>query len=307
MRILSFDIGIKNLAWCLAESRNIPSTSGISNECCWKILDWGVWDLRVDVKDEIYHPEFCCATTSSGRICGRVPMYSDLSGDVCLGGYCKTHLKHCEAFHTNEDIRKLPKTPIAQLRGKATSLNIDIKGMKKSEIVSKIGEIYRKRCVFKIPKLVNSRRIGLETIHNRIIQRVKDIHCSADLIFIENQPVKMNATMKTIQIILWTTLRERMIRSGIINPKVRFLNANKKLMVRPNDEAPWNFEILTEEVAKREARRRSYSERKKESITRVSTILTKTGQDCHHKWFERNPKKDDLADCLLMCLWGMCD
>ena len=109
--------------------------------------------------------------------------------------------------------------------------------------------------------------------------------------------------MKTIQIILWTSLREKMILSGIENPKIRFVNASKKLTVKPNDEQPWLFEIDRQF----NPRLKEYSQRKKESIARVIQLLELTKQDTHLKWFKNNPKKDDLADCLLMCLWGTCD
>ena len=306
MRVLSFDIGIKNLAWCLTEAYDMPvreNQTETEQSSCWKILDWGVWDLRVDIKDEIYHPEFCCAITKSGKVCGRIPVYSDLSENECLGGYCKTHSKFSNAKHTSEDIKKLPKTGANVLREKATMLGININGLRKKEIIDKISNIYRKRCLYTIPKLKNSKKMGLSEIHDRIIQRVNDIHCSADLVLIENQPVRMNATMKTIQIILWTSLRERMIRNGVSSPNVKFVNASKKLTVSPKQEFPWCFEI----DRSNNPRLREYSQRKKESIDRVGNILRLTKQDTHLDWFLKNPKKDDLADCLLMCLWGTCD
>lgn len=299
MRVLSFDVGIKNLAWCLTESYDLPTQEDV----CWKILDWGVWDLRIDMKDEIYHPDFCCAVTKSGKICGRVPGYADLSGNECLGGYCKTHSKHSNASHTSEDIKRLPKTGITDLRKIATELGIQCSGLRKKELVSNIGEIYRKRCLFSIPKLKNAKKISLDEIHNRIIQRIKDIHCSADCVLIENQPARMNATMKTIQIILWTSLREQMIRNGSLQPNVKFVNASRKLNVQSSHSAPWFFEV----DQRFNTNMREYSQRKKASIQRVGEILRLTKQEIHFEWFLNNPKKDDLADCLLMCLWGTCD
>lgn len=299
MRVLSFDIGIKNLAWCLTESNDMVS----NDSACWRILDWGVWDLRVDIQDEIYHPEFCCARTKSGNICGRNPMFSDLSGNECLGGYCKTHSSQSNAKHTSEDIKKLPKTGIADLRKLAETMKIESKGRNKKELVSIIGERYRQRCLYKIPQLKNSKKMPLDQLHDRIIQRLQDIHCTANLVLIENQPVRMNATMKTIQIILWTSLREKMLRCGVEKPNVKFVNASKKLTVSPTQEFPWKFEVVREN----NPRFKEYSQRKKESIIRVQQILGETQQTTHLEWFLNNPKRDDLADCLLMCLWGTCD
>jgi len=44
MRILSFDIGIRNLAYCMIETSLTPSFN-------FEIIDWGIWDLRMDVGD----------------------------------------------------------------------------------------------------------------------------------------------------------------------------------------------------------------------------------------------------------------
>jgi acetolactate synthase small subunit len=301
MRILSFDVGIKNLAWCLTETKQ----NEIENQCCWKILDWGVWDLRIDIEDAIYHPEFCYANTASGKICGKAPMYSDISDGVCLGGLCKIHAKHSTAICTGDEIKGLSRLGIETLREKARSMQLNVQGMRKKEIIDCISIEFKKRCLVKIPKLQHAKRMSIENIHDRIRQRIQDIHCSADVILIENQPVRINATMKTVQMILWTTLRDTLLSNGVSNPVIKFINANKKLMVYPDthEPSPWYCHILGDQQARSDARQRNYNDRKKESVSRVQSLLEMTHQDIHLRWFNHNPKNDDLADCLLMCLY----
>ena len=304
MRVLSFDIGIKNLAWCLTDCQPITATP--SGSCCWKILDWGVWDLRIDIKDEIYYPEFCTAKTGSGKICGRIPMFTDISGSTCIGAFCKTHAGKSEAHSSSEDIKKIPKMGVEQLREMADTMRISTTGMRKVEIVDAIVTKIKERYLFKIPALKKAKTMSLDDIHDRILQRLTDIQCFADCVLIENQPVKLNATMKSVQMILWTTVRNKMMElRPDIKPNIAFLNANKKLMVAPStmEETPFSYTILSSSVAQSSARDRTYAQRKEESVSRVKRILNTTAQHEHLRWFEGNTKNDDLADCLLMCLY----
>lgn len=50
--------------------------------------------------------------------------------------------------------------------------------------------------------------------------------------------------MKSVQMILWTTLRTLMIQKGNDNPNIHFVNADKKLLVFPNKNIVSRFEVL---------------------------------------------------------------
>jgi hypothetical protein len=331
MRVLSFDVGIKNLAWCLLETRQItPDVSssftdvgmGVDVDAimdvsarrhdtvnvCWKVHDWGVWDLRLDSEDERFHPTCCVGKTGSGKDCNREPIFVDISNGECLGGLCKIHSKKTNVPYTSEDIKGVSKKSLAELRKMAEDYGIDSKGKLKKEIVAGITEVMSHRYLYKIPALKKAKTVTLGDIHDRIIQRIRDIHCTADVVLIENQPVKMNAAMKSVQMILWTTLRSRMLEGGMENPDIRFINANKKLMVIPDTHTPlWGVRIMDNTTATRLARERNYAERKNESKTRVEYLLKVSSQKEHLDWFLSNSKRDDLADCLLMCLYGACE
>ena len=300
MRVLSFDVGIKNLAWCLIESRTVDAVYDPSSYC-WGILDWGVWDLRMDIEDELYHPECCREKTSSGKDCKKEPIYVDISNGISLGGLCKTHYGHCNSPYTSENIREVSKMTMSALHKKASEMSIASKGKMKKEIISDICSVITQRYLCKIPPLKKAKSITLADIHDRIIQRLRDIHYTSDIVLIENQPVRMNAAMKSVQMILWTTLRDRMLQQGVLVPDVRFINANKKLMVVP-DDSKWGVTIVDHKIAVSMAKDRKYAERKSESIMRVEKILC--NQSEHLEWFKGHSKRDDLADCLLMCLFG---
>lgn len=325
MRVLSFDVGIKNLAWCLLETLPPPASSvapGVSSEdvpvqpkrredcvdVCWKVHDWGVWDLRMDTEDERFHPACCMEKTGSGKECNREPVYVDISGGECLGGVCKIHARRTTVPYTSDDIKGVSKKMLGDLRKMAEEFGLDIRGKLKKEIISGITDVMSRRYLYKIPAFKKAKTVTLGDIHDRIIQRIRDIHSSADVVLIENQPVKMNAAMKSVQMILWTTLRSCMLENGTENPDIRFINASKKLMVLPDNQTPyWGIRIMDNTTATRLARERNYAERKHESIARVEYLLRISSQKDHLDWFLANSKKDDLADCLLMCLYGACE
>ena len=300
MKVLSFDIGVKNLAWCL--------TGDSVGDCSasWSVLDWGVWDLRVDLADEPMRPEFCREKTQSGKECNREPVWVEISDGDILGGLCKCHRKHSGAIYTSENIKELKSISVSALKNRATAMGIDTRRKLKRELQSGISEQMEQWYLHKIPPLKKSKTIPLPLIHRRILERLQDIHIRVDKVVIENQPVRMNAMMKSVQMVLWTTLRMKMIEHGIEEPDVTFVNASKKLTVIPNVSAPDDkcYTILNTREASRQARGRSYADRKRESIFRVEQLLTLSGQTQHLDWFKSNSKKDDLADCLLMCLGG---
>ena len=78
-KVLSFDVGIKNLPYCIIEY--------IGNKNC-KILDWGIINiLNIDNNELI-----CCGKTQKGDLCSKKCKNYILSNDEKIG-YCGIHLK----------------------------------------------------------------------------------------------------------------------------------------------------------------------------------------------------------------------
>ena len=84
MKILSWDIGIKNLSYCLLSNE--------SNEI--NILDWGI----INLDDP---PIICNGHFKNGNKCNRK---ATMVNNTC--GYCKTHLK---SLDNNKDYKMLKK------------------------------------------------------------------------------------------------------------------------------------------------------------------------------------------------------
>jgi hypothetical protein len=114
------------------------------------------------------------------------------------------------------------------------------------------------------------------------LDNLKDILLDVEEIIIENQPVLKNPTMKTVQILLFATLRDFL--SPV--PWVGFVHAGKKVQGKEKGDA-------------------GYSSRKKGSEDRVKDFFEKSTVIEKEKWMNIlaiNQKKSDLCDALCMCL-----
>ena len=58
MNILSFDIGIKNLSYCLVEGETLNNHI---------VKDWGIWDLRMGENESVSYKKVCCGRTKNNK------------------------------------------------------------------------------------------------------------------------------------------------------------------------------------------------------------------------------------------------
>src|SRR5579863_5038088 len=81
VRIISWDVGIIHLAYCVLEWSELNSTV--------KILDWDEMNLIEDDRISLN----CSGMTKSNKICGSGSKYYIKTKTAELIGFCKTHLK----------------------------------------------------------------------------------------------------------------------------------------------------------------------------------------------------------------------
>jgi hypothetical protein len=124
----------------------------------------------------------------------------------------------------------------------------------------------------------------LTILHDAIRKFVSDhsvLFKKATHILLENQPVLKNPTMKSVQILLFATLRDMLQPNP---PQLLLVHASKKVQGTKTGDA-------------------GYKERKQGSEERVRNNFTKLND--LQKWkefFEGHGKKNDLADAFSMCL-----
>lgn len=141
----------------------------------------------------------------------------------------------------------------------------EIGGLPKRKVALKnaIVERMSANALFRIPKERKCKTLSLEFIHEQIVEFF--VRCpellTADIVLIENQPVKINAVMKSVQMILWTTIR--MSVENVREKKFMFINADKKLTLPARFPRLFTDESLTapDEISRRV--RLNYAERKK--------------------------------------------
>lgn len=258
-KVLTFDIGIRNLAWCLLEKTDT-----------WRILGWENYDLLAGTSSQE-------AKQNDTRLCANCGKKAGWSRE---GGTPRC-AKHCEeGFPPLRDLsgallKKIPGLPDLK----------KISGMAKTKVAI-IASLAQK---FSMP-LVSTKATRAKTddtanLHNSIQTFVKaklPVFREATHILLENQPAFKNPTMKTVQILLFATLRDFLEQV----PWVGFVNAGKKVQGKEKGDA-------------------GYASRKKGAEERVKEFFLKNTVAEKEKWMNllaANQKKSDLCDALCMCL-----
>lgn len=270
-RVLAFDIGIKNLAWCCGD---------VSSTTC-KILGWSNENLLTGETAETDSANQRCFACSHKAGFWHVPSSR---------GYC---VRHCPPLTpalrdlSGTVLKKLPTLSVLKgIAGRNNPTKDDLKN--KGTVVSFLEKHY---CVPK-PPVKKVEKVQLESLHEAIrnvVLRNHALFSKCDEILLENQPVYKNPIMKSIQMMLFATLRDILRTGDSSPPNVRLVHAGKKTAgATKGDEG--------------------YSERKDASEARVLEGL-KRGIICmecadgrREDWFREQKKRSDLADCLCMVL-----
>jgi hypothetical protein len=265
MKVLSIDVGIKNLAFCLFEKLGTD----------FQIEKWD--SINVAEKEEAL-----CQYTSKNIPCNKQAKFT--KNDEC---YCLTHSKKMNyQIPTNElQDSYIKKQKIQTLYEIADKYNIAYeKTIKKAELVSQLKEYIHKTCFDKLNG-TKSGEIDLITIGKNIkykLDLLLDKYDTIEYVVIENQISTIASRMKTIQ---------GMIAQYFImrfdNVHVEFISPINKLK---------EFQITKEKT--------KYSERKKMSIDKCLEMITNDYRfQKQQKYFLSHKKKDDLADSFLQGLW----
>ena len=246
------------MAWCCLDAK--------------KIYGWANENLLSGNTAEI---------DAAAALCGQCKMKSSFFSP--LG---KTCVKHCPAAYpplTNSEGKRYAKIPAAAaVKADAAMLGADKAALKTKE--SALTYLAGRRS-FPIVKAKSVKSFNLNEIHDgirRMVNANRDLFASCDTICLENQPSHLSPSVKSVQILLFATLRDLLPGP----PTVRLVHASKK--GGPAGEG-------------------NYVERKSASEARVTAAFEeglrfRDGDPRTAAWFEAQKKRSDLADCLCMCL-----
>jgi len=267
MKILSIDVGIKNLAFCLFEK------SDGDNE--YKIAKWDVVNIGCE-------SEAKCCELDKFKDCNKPAKFSKNGKCYCL--------KHCkkQPFHVpTADLKPsfLNKQKIKNLYELAEKYNVKYEDpIKKVDLVSLINKYVFEKCFEPIDS-VSASKIDLITIGRNIRSKLDNIlveHISTIThVVIENQISPIANRMKTIQGMI---AQYFIMRNS--NTTIEFVSSANKLKDSKADL------------------KGSYGERKKLGIQKcLETISSSANYMSWEDFFKNHKKKDDLADSFLQGAW----
>ena len=268
MRILSLDIGIKNLAFCLFEKTSESNYFTIK-----------MWDT-VDLTEET---NVCLCEFVDKKPCLNPAKYRAINNSC----YCLKHSKKQNKYFIPSaelNVSYLKKQKFQIILDIADKYGISYqKSVKKSELIQLFEKYIHENC-FKEIVSKNASKIDLITIGKNI--KTKFNRCFLDEgkihhVIIENQISPIANRMKTIQ--------GMVVQYFIMNDSaehIEFVSACNKLKNIENKD------------------KSSYSSRKKLGIQHCLEIL-KSEHAFENKLehFLAHRKKDDLADSFLQGLW----
>lgn len=267
MKILSIDVGIKNLAYCLFEKS--PTAEN------FKVLKWDVINLSEE-------ETFKCEFIDKNILCNKQAKFK--KENKC---YCLKHSKkqQFEIPTSEQKLSFINKQKLSNLYEIADNHNIKYEPkIKKVDLVKLISEYIEKNYFETIESKkaseVNLFNIGIN-IKNKFNETFKH-EGKIDYVIIENQIGPLAIRMKTIQ----GMIVQYFIMSNLNVEHIEFISASNKLK---------DCDVKEKE---------KYSDRKKIGIVKCLGILTEDFRFNEHvNYFNSHKKKDDLSDSFLQGLW----
>ncbi len=260
--VASFDLGIKNLSYCVATFRDDGSLERIER--------WANLNLLADGAD---------SQTLTRCACGGPASWRDATAVKLLCKKCaKKYPKPCLAIEG---------TKLADWRAWAPAAlgvtDAEAKKMTKATIEERAAAI--RLMPYKAPKAKGVSLQSLLAAMEKCLDTELQWLALASRVRLENQPSEFAPHMKSIQIMLFTLIDHRLRVEKNWTGSMEFANAAVKTR-----------------SAGVEAGKENKKARKEAGCKRVAEALTKAGATAQLAWWQGQAKKDDLADALLMCL-----
>jgi hypothetical protein len=195
-KVLAFDIGIKNLAFCILEGIRVNALENVN--------------LLPPVE-----PVLCssCKLRASYRVADNV--------------YCKRHIPKTHTILPELVKKKLPVHAVLKELVKTHCDAAD--GKTKEKCLEALSKKFA--FAFEQPKQANASHVSLELVHDALRVFVSSMwteFSGCTHVLLENQPACKNPHMQSVQVLLFATLREQFLQHGQ-TPKYHFIHAKKKV------------------------------------------------------------------------------
>jgi hypothetical protein len=273
MKLLSIDIGIKNLAFIIIETNEVND---------FKIIKWDVINLCTNNNNCVHH------------LCKKKPAFFKNNSY-----YCKIHAKKTDYTIPLCNIKTLHKLSLKKLSALADEYKlVSIKPSNKLSIITLLEAHLNSHCLEAVQSVsantMNLVHIGIN-IKDRLNELFKDYNIlTLDKIILENQISPIANRMKTIQ----GMIAQYFINSN--NYNIHFISATNKLKSFLKDKSTNITDMSSISV---NTNKISYAQRKKLSIFHTKEVLKKYNMNNELSFFSDHSKKDDLADCFLQAYY----
>ena len=281
MKILSIDVGIKNLAFCL-----FAKPEGSDN---FTITKWDV--VNISEKET-----FKCNFIDKTGVCNKPAKFK--KEDKC---FCLKHSKKQEYQIPSSEQKPsfINKQKIQNLYDIADKHSIKYAPkVKKTELIDLINE-HISNTYFQPVETTNAGEVNLFDIGKNIKHHFDTLFSKEeriDYVIIENQISPIATRMKTIQ----GMIVQYFVMSPVKTENIEFISASNKLKGLTVKGLTTN--LKEEKIEKSD--KAKYNDRKKLGIEKCLEMLNNdfrfTNQLDH---FSNHKKKDDLSDSFLQGLW----
>ena len=299
MRVISIDVGIKHLAFCITEFEN----DGTS-----KIIDWNMINV---MKDENLK---CIGKKKDGTPCtSDCKQYG--SPDNKVLGFCGRHSKYYKQYindnHPKPEVKDIHTVSKCKLCDKKGKFKINYKSVHKRDRLSglrpawyyctshknKLLKDYEKNIKIHKYKKIHTKNIDVGKIKSLVVKSLKEYNDNnnnvllkdIDVCLVEQQP-RFNQRMVKVAEIIQAWFEIMSLDQGIII-NVKNYRASNKLNVE-NDNTEKELSAIKD-------KKKQYDKRKELSI---KYTLDRVGQETFNKYCKSHDKYDDLCDTFLMCL-----
>ena len=283
MKLLSIDVGIKNLAYCLFDTTITTVAQNVKKD---NILLWGVINL-------------CGAEPNCGENCKKKAKFA-----IQMKYLCPTHAKKSTYIlpTNNLSLKKIKTMKLVDLHKVVKEYKIPLapEATKKEDILKTVQGFMEKQMLQPVSQTsanaLDLIQLGIAT-RKAFDEEFKDHLATIDCIIIENQISPIANRMKSLQGML--------AQYFIMHDKTQivFVSAANKLKGYSAASAVVEAQSETEEANEAGADTSSYAARKKEGIRITLELLTANYSADWLAYFKTHKKKDDLADAFLQGKW----
>lgn len=294
MKVLSFDVGVRNLAGCMFEFSE--------DDQHIKLIWWECLDLL--------QPQMkFCEFVKNGQKCTRLAVWNAplLNGEIInlCGCHKHGHTSPTISVNSSKELassHQPPSPPLSRRCQYKSCKAFASSAVEQDHFCSKhankiIADFNKKYALKKIkqPTCKHTEPKDLKLHLWRTFDAMKDL-LTVDTVVIENQPSLKNPVMKSIS----ETIFNFFLCRGIIDAErtnsrisdVRYVNPSNKMKLSIDGIS--QLQSVTDKALK-------YRKTKQLAVNQVADILAPT--PATRKSFLNNKKKDDLADCLLQGIW----